>query len=81
MNENLNPNEDLEVTRQADSSQRSRREFLKKSGKFAFYTPPTIALLMHPGPNAIASNGSYNRSDDDDDSGGGGRSRDDDDGD
>lgn len=35
-----------------DSTARARRDFLKKAGKFAVYTPPTIMMLMHPGANA-----------------------------
>jgi hypothetical protein len=34
-----------------------RREFLKKAGRFALYTPPTILALLHPGMHAIASGG------------------------
>lgn len=40
------------------TDEESRREFLKKAGKFAVYTPPTISLLMHPDVQAIASGGS-----------------------
>ncbi len=30
---------------------------MKKAGKLAVYTPPTIMMLMHPGPHAVASGG------------------------
>ncbi len=37
--------------RQANPEQRvaeSRRDFLKKAGKFAVYTPPAVMVLMKP---------------------------------
>lgn len=40
----------------ADTEQ-SRRDFLKKAGKFAVYTPPAIMLMMQPSRNAIAYSG------------------------
>jgi hypothetical protein len=36
------------------SNEESRRDFLKKAGKMALYTPPAIMLLMHPSRNALA---------------------------
>ena len=38
-------------------SQKARREFLEKAGKFALYTTPTMMMLMHPSPEAIARSG------------------------
>jgi hypothetical protein len=38
-----------------DAAQAARREFLRKAGKLAMYTPPVMMALMHPGPHAIAS--------------------------
>ena len=35
-----------------EKTARARRDFLKKAGKFAVYTPPTIMMLMHPSANA-----------------------------
>ena len=32
----------------------SRREFLKKAGKLAAYTPPAMITLMAPGQDAFA---------------------------
>lgn len=37
-----------------ESSEDSRRDFLKRAGKMALYTPPAIMLLMHPSRNALA---------------------------
>lgn len=31
----------------------SRRDFLKKAGAFAIYTPPAITMLMHPSHASI----------------------------
>ena len=39
------------------AAQAARREFLRKAGKLAVYTPPVIMALMHPGANAIGSGG------------------------
>ena len=36
------------------STEESRRDFLKKAGKMAIYTPPAIMLLMHPSRHALA---------------------------
>ena len=33
----------------------SRRDFLRKAGKLAVYTPPAMMLLMKPSTDAIAS--------------------------
>ena len=33
---------------------RARRDFLKKAGKFAAYTPPAMMLLMYPSRDAIS---------------------------
>ena len=44
----------------SESNESSRREFIKKVGKFAIYTPPAVMLLMHPSREAIArSPGKY----------------------
>jgi hypothetical protein len=32
-----------------NSRHEARREFLKRAGKFALYTPPTVMMLMKPG--------------------------------
>jgi len=37
-----------------ESDEESRRDFLKKAGKLALYTPPAIMLLMHPSRHALA---------------------------
>lgn len=37
-----------------ESDEKSRRDFLKKAGKLALYTPPAIMLLMHPSRHALA---------------------------
>jgi hypothetical protein len=37
-----------------DRTIRARRDFLKKAGKFATYTPPAIMLLMYPSRDAIS---------------------------
>ncbi len=31
----------------------NRRDFLKKAGKYAIYTPPVMMMLMHPSANAF----------------------------
>ena len=36
-----------------DNTGSARRDFLKKAGKFAIYTPPAIMMLMHPSANAV----------------------------
>ena len=36
-----------------DNTGNARRDFLKKAGKFAIYTPPAIMMLMHPSANAV----------------------------
>lgn len=36
---------------------RSRREFLKKAGRFAVYTPPAVMLLMEPGKASMLRSG------------------------
>jgi hypothetical protein len=40
-----------------DHSLEARRAFLRKAGRFAAYTPPTIMLLMHPSAKSIAASG------------------------
>ena len=35
----------------------SRRDFLRKAGKLAVYTPPAMILLMQPGREAFALSG------------------------
>lgn len=40
-----------------DIAEINRREFLKKAGKFAVYTPPTLMLLMQPSYAKIAKSG------------------------
>jgi len=37
-----------------ESNEESRRDFLKKAGKMALYTPPAIMLLMQPSRHALA---------------------------
>jgi len=37
----------------------SRRDFLKKAGKFAIYTPPAVMMLMKPGFAASRQKGSW----------------------
>lgn len=46
---------------QSDNAVKCRREFLKKAGAFALYTPPTIMLLMQPSHDAIAASGGMSR--------------------
>jgi len=41
-------NTDNDQTPSQESSN-SRRDFLKKAGRFAVYTPPAIMMLMKPG--------------------------------
>jgi len=36
---------------------RSRREFLKKAGKYAIYTPPAVMLLMKPSQATFCRSG------------------------
>jgi len=36
-----------------DNTGSARRDFLKKAGKFAIYTPPAIMMLMHPSAHAV----------------------------
>ena len=40
-------NEEIADDGQSETEQ-SRRDFLKKAGKFAVYTPPAVMLLMKP---------------------------------
>ncbi len=37
----------------------SRRDFLKKAGKFAIYTPPAVMMLMKPSFAASSQKGSW----------------------
>jgi hypothetical protein len=37
-----------------DESTEARRNFLKRAGQFAIYTPPAMLMLMHPSRKAIA---------------------------
>jgi hypothetical protein len=37
-----------------ETTESARRDFLKKAGKFAIYTPPAMMLLMHPSRNAVS---------------------------
>jgi hypothetical protein len=41
----------------AEISDKSRREFLRKAGKLAVYTPPAMMLLMQPSLKAVAASG------------------------
>ncbi len=45
-----------------DTPEINRREFLKRAGKFAAYTPPTLMLLMQPSYAKIAKSGGYQES-------------------
>ncbi len=36
------------------TDEESRRDFLKKAGKMALYTPPAIMMLMQPSRHALA---------------------------
>ena len=38
----------------------SRREFLKRAGKLAAYTPPVMMLLMQPRAHAVSSSSCNN---------------------
>jgi len=38
----------------------TRRQFLKKAGKAAIYTPPAMVALVHPSLKAIARSGCNN---------------------
>jgi len=40
---------------------RSRREFLKKAGKYAIYTPPAVMLLMKPSQATFCGSGCGSR--------------------
>jgi len=44
----------LAATETADDA---RREFLRKAGRLAAYTPPVMLALMYPGAHAVASGG------------------------
>ena len=37
-----------------NTTESARRDFLKKAGKFAIYTPPAIMMLMHPSRSALS---------------------------
>jgi hypothetical protein len=58
-----------------ESSQQARRDFLRRAGRFALYTPPTIMMLMHPGTEAIASGGNSQGNQGNDDSQGKAKAR------
>ena len=38
----------------------SRRDFMRKAGKLAVYTPPAMMLLMQPGKESFASSPGMN---------------------
>jgi hypothetical protein len=40
-----------------ETADRARREFLRKAGQLAAYTPPVMLALMYPGAHAVASGG------------------------
>ena len=40
-----------------DSVEKSRREFLKKAGKLAIYTPPAMMVMMKPSYASFAKSG------------------------
>lgn len=42
---------------EGESAREARRDFLKKAGRFAIYTPPAMMVLMKPGREAIAQSG------------------------
>ena len=44
-------------TNNTESSSESRRDFIKKAGKFAIYAPPAIMLMSKTGHATIASSG------------------------
>ena len=41
--------EDGNLMNTEDEAVQARRDFLKKAGKFAVYTPPAVMMLMKPG--------------------------------
>lgn len=41
--------EDGSLMNTEDEAVQARRNFLKKAGKFAVYTPPAVMMLMKPG--------------------------------
>jgi hypothetical protein len=53
-NTNLSQAEERTPTVSEESRLEARRDFLKKAGKFALYTPPVVTLLMYPSMQAIA---------------------------
>lgn len=40
-----------------ESAQKARREFLRRAGSLAAYTPPLMLALMYPSTEAVASGG------------------------
>jgi len=40
--------EDSNLVNSEDAVGQARRDFLKKAGKFAVYTPPAVMMLMKP---------------------------------
>ena len=44
-----------------DTERNSRRDFLKRAGKLAVYTPPAMLALMNPSQNAFARSGGIAR--------------------
>ena len=58
--------QDKTITHNPDTDNRhptvtTRRDFVKKAGAVAFYTPPALAALMQPSREAIASGGKPGR--------------------
>jgi hypothetical protein len=56
-NSELSQGEEKTAVASEESRLEARRDFLKKAGKFALYTPPIVSLLMYPSMQAIAKSG------------------------
>ena len=54
----------MKYENRADSADNSRRDFLKKAGKLAIYTPPAMMVMMKPSHASFTKSGgtiSYDR--------------------
>jgi hypothetical protein len=59
--ENQKENDDVKDQKTQDTERNSRRDFLKRAGKLAAYTPPAMLVLMKPSQNAFARSGGISR--------------------
>jgi len=49
--------DDNKETPEGAQAREARRDFLKKAGRFAIYTPPAMMVLMRPSSATIARSG------------------------